>query len=95
MTQTTEQRLAAVERELSVLRVHAARLDVLVQVLLHANRSGSADTEQLARAVGVIEQAVPRSSRARLRLVDEAGSVDGQDLEEGLRRVRAGRADGR
>ena len=95
MTQTdTERRLQVAERQLSELRVEVAKLNVLVGVLLHQDAPEHADTKQVARAVGVVRQSRPRSSTARLRLVDDAG-VDGEFLDEGLRRVRAGRGDGR
>ncbi|MDK1342264.1 hypothetical protein QNO09_02825 [Streptomyces sp. 378] len=87
MTQTAEQRLAVAERQLAELRIEVAKLNVLVGVLLHADAPAAADTERLAEAVGVIRKASPRP---RLRLVDDAGSVDGQALAEGLRRVRGG-----
>lgn len=91
MTQTAEQRLAVAERQLSELRIEVAKLNVLIGVLLHADAPETADTERVARAVGVIRQASPRTpARLQLRLVDDAGSVDGQDLEEGLRRVHGG-----
>lgn len=96
MTQAdTERRLQAAERQLSELRTEVARLNVLVGVLLHRDAPEHADTEQVARAVGVVRESRPRSSTtAHLRLVDDAG-VDGRFLDEGLRRVRAGRGDGR
>ncbi len=91
MTQTAEQRLVVAERQLSELRIEVAKLNVLVGVLLRADAPQGADTERIAEAVGVIRQASPRTAhRPRLRLVDDAGSVDGQDVAEGLRRVRAG-----
>lgn len=96
MTQTAEQRLDVAERQLSELRIEVAKLNVLVGVLLHADTPEAADTESIAEAVGVIRQASPQTAdRPQLRLVDDAGSVDGQDLEEGLRRVRTGRGGGR
>lgn len=95
MTQAeTERRLQVAERELSALRTEVAKLNVLVGVLLHRDAPEHADTAQVARAVGVVRQSRPQSSTARLRLVDDAG-VDGRFLDEGLRRVRAGRGDGR
>ncbi|KUO21474.1 hypothetical protein [Streptomyces dysideae] len=110
MTQTAEQRLAVAERQLSELRIEVAKLNVLVGVLMYRDAPEEADTEAVARAVNVVKEARPArlssredhllrrpraKSRPRLRLVDDVGSVDGQDLEEGLRRVRAGRGDGR
>ncbi|WP_435210743.1 hypothetical protein [Streptomyces sp. bgisy034] len=96
MTQSTEQRLAVAERQLSELRIEVAKLNVLVGVLLRADAPAAADTESIAEAVGVIRRASRRPARRpRLRLVDDVGSVDSQDLAEGLRRVRAGHGDGR
>ncbi|MEU2975987.1 hypothetical protein ABZ678_02960 [Streptomyces hirsutus] len=93
MTQTeTEQRLAEAERQLSQLRIHVAKLDVLVQTLMRSDAPAAADTDRIARAVGVIRQTHPRPI---LRLVDDAASVSGEDLNEGLRRVRAERGGSR
>ncbi|MDK1348273.1 hypothetical protein QNO09_34355 [Streptomyces sp. 378] len=92
MTQTKmERRLAVAERQLSELRIEVAKLNVLVGVLLQADAPQAADTERLAEAVGVIRPA----DRPRLRLVDGTASVSGDDLEEGLRRVRTGHGEGR
>ncbi|QFQ98576.1 hypothetical protein F9278_23140 [Streptomyces phaeolivaceus] len=91
MQAETEQRLAAAEQELSQLRVQVAKLNVLVGVLLHRDAPAAADTEAVARALGVIREAEPpREGRPRLSLVPGAGSVSGRDLDEGLRRARVG-----
>lgn len=86
----TGQRLAAAERQLAELQIEVAKLSVLVGVLLQADTPAAVDTEAIANALGVIRQASPRrEDRPQLRLVD-TGSVAGQDLAEGLRRVRGG-----
>lgn len=94
MTQTdTERRLAVAEEQLTELRIETAKLNIMVQLLLR--QAGSGDLDEMERAVGVVQQSRPRSSRsAHLRLVDDAG-VDGQFLDEGLRRVRAARGESR
>ncbi|MDW8807435.1 hypothetical protein P1P68_22265 [Streptomyces scabiei] len=96
MTQAdTERRLAVAERQVTELRVEVATLTALVGVLLHRDAPDHADTEMVARAVGVVRESRPRSSTtAHLRLVDDAG-VDGRFLDEGLRRARTGRGEGR
>lgn len=92
----TEQRLAMAEEQLRELRVRVCTLDVLVQVLLARDEPAGADVDGIGRALQTIRQASPRSSsRPRLRLVSGEGSVGGQDLDEGLRRVRAARGEGR
>lgn len=99
----TEQRLQAAEAELTKLRIKVAELDILVGVLLHADATAAADTKAVAldrikKALPTMREASPRGrgeGRPRLRLVDGTGSVSGQDLDEGLRRVRAGRGEAR
>lgn len=96
-TQTqTEQRLADAERQLSEMRIELAKLNVLVGVLMQADRPADANVERVAQAAATLFESSPRrSSRtAHLRLVDDAG-VDGQFLDEGLRRVRAARGESR
>ncbi|MGC9543596.1 hypothetical protein [Streptomyces sp. UG1] len=98
MTQSTEQRLAAAERQLSELRVQVAELDMLVQVLLCRDAPGNADTDRIKKSLKVMREASPRgrgAERPQLRLVSGADSVCGQDMDEGLRRVRAARGEGR
>ncbi|KUO19674.1 hypothetical protein [Streptomyces dysideae] len=97
MTQTeTEQRLAVAELQLTELRIEVAKLNVLVGVLMYRDAPEEADTEAVARAVNVVKEARPcRKNRPRLRLVDAEGSIGGRDLDEGLRRVRAGQGEGR
>ena len=86
-----ERRLAVAEQQLTQLRIEVAKLNVLVGVLLHADTPAAADTEAVARALGVIREAEPtREGRPRLSLVTGTVSVSGQDLDEGLRRVRVG-----
>lgn len=89
--------LDAERRKVSELRTEIATLNILVGVLLEAGRTGSADVQKVAESAEVIRQAAPRprpSRSAHLRLVDDAG-VDGRFLDEGLRRVRAARGEGR
>ncbi|MDN3023827.1 hypothetical protein [Streptomyces sp. S.PB5] len=95
MTQTAERRLAVAERQLSELRIEVAKLNVLVGVLMQADRPADANVERVAQAAATLFEASPRrGGRRHLRLVDDA-SVDGQFLDEGLRRVRAARGEGR
>ncbi|MFM9723719.1 hypothetical protein [Streptomyces scabiei] len=90
MTQAdTERRLAVAEQQLTQLRIEVAKLNILVGVLLHRGTPAAADTEAVARALGVIREP-SRERRPRLSLVAGAGSVSGRDLDEGLRRVRVG-----
>lgn len=97
MTQTeTEQRLAVAERQLTELRIEVAKLNILVGVLMQADRPADANVELVAQAAVTLFEASPRrGGRQHLRLVDNDASVDGQFLDEGLRRVRAARGEGR
>jgi hypothetical protein len=98
MTQTEAQRrLAQVERELTRLKVHAAELDVLVRILLNQASPTPMGVEGVKQSLNELRRAETGAGLARphLRLVADAGSVSGQDLDEGLRRVRAGQGDGR
>ncbi|WP_430378447.1 hypothetical protein [Streptomyces sp. B1-3] len=91
---TESERLAAAEQQLSEMRVELAKLNVLVGVLMQAERPAAANVELVA---ATLFEASPRprpSRTAHLRLVDDAG-IDGQFLDEGLRRVRAARGEGR
>ncbi|MFE7980605.1 hypothetical protein ACFUZA_00240 [Streptomyces cellulosae] len=92
MTHTeTEQRLAAAEQQLSDLRTTVAELRVLVGVLMQQAAPG---TGGAARAV---DGRTPRrgEGRPRLRLIPAQDSISGQEMDEGLRRVRAARGGGR
>lgn len=89
----TEQRLQAAEAELTELRIEVAKLNVLVGVLLHEDPDKQANVDA-NRIMTAINRPSPRV-RPQLRLVDDAGSVSGQDLDEGLRRVRAARGEAR
>ncbi|MFI5883400.1 hypothetical protein [Streptomyces sp. NPDC051554] len=95
MTQTdTERRLLAAEEQLSELRIEVAKLNILVGVLMQADRPEPENVERVAQAAATLFEVSPRRGRGHLRLVDE-GSVDGRFLDEGLRRVRAARGEGR
>ncbi|MEU2895232.1 hypothetical protein ABZ690_17890 [Streptomyces sp. NPDC006967] len=92
MTQTeTEQRLAVAERQLSELRVTVAKLHTLVGVLMYRTAPAA---EQIPAAADR-----PRPGRGedrpKLRLIPAQDSVSGQEMNEGLRRVRAGRGGAR
>lgn len=92
----TERRLAAAERQLSELRIEVAKLNVLVGVLMQADRPAAANVERVAQAAATLFESSPRrGGRGHLRLVDDDASVDGQFLDEGLRRVRAARGESR
>ena len=70
-------------------------MNVLVGVLMQADRPEPGNVERVAEAAATLFEASPRrGGRGHLRLVDE-GSVDGRFLDEGLRRVRAARGEGR
>ncbi|MGW2126273.1 hypothetical protein [Streptomyces sp. NPDC001758] len=90
MTQT-EQRLAVAEQQLSELRVTVAELRTLVGVLMYRTAPAA---EQIPAAG---DRPVPRrgEGQPRLRLIPAQDSVSGQEMNEGLRRVRAGRGGAR
>lgn len=107
MTQTeTERRLVAAEQELRTLRAELSALKVAAAETRVMVKLTAMQTPEARELLGVLvaepsDYGVPQkprpAARPRLRLVDGGGegSASGQDLDEGLRRVRAMRGESR
>lgn len=92
----TERRLQEAELQLTQLRIKMAELNALVGILLLWDAREDVAGDGIKKATGVLEQALPRREvRPQLRLVHDADSVSGKDMDEGLRRVRTARGESR
>jgi hypothetical protein len=91
----TEQRLADAERELSELRIAVAELRAVLLLSLEAESPD--EKEVLDHVKEVISERPPRDAvrgRPRLRSVPRCGD-SAPDMDEALRRARAGGGGGR